>query len=145
MVSKAGPFGVLGILFTPAAIIVGQVLLITPILMGLTISAYRGVDLTLLDTARSLGASAWQMSVLVIKEARFAVMAAVIMGFGRAISEVGIAMMVGGNIRDYTRTATTFIALEVGKGEIELALALGMILLFLALLVNIIMNRIQQR
>ncbi len=145
MVSKAGPLGVLGILFTPVAIVVGQVLLITPILIGLTISAFKGVDLTLLDTARSLGASGWQMAVLIVKEARFAVMAAVIMGFGRAISEVGISMMVGGNIRDYTRTATTAIALEVGRGEIELALALGMILLFLALLVNIIMNRIQQR
>ena len=145
MVSNAGPLGGLGILFTPAAIVVGQVILITPILLGLVISAFRGVDQTILDTARSMGASGWQIAVLVIKEARFSVMAAVIMGFGRAISEVGISMMVGGNIVGATRTLTTAIALEAGRGDIELALALGMILLFIALVVNIIMNRIQQR
>jgi tungstate transport system permease protein len=145
MVSNAGPLGGLGILFTPAAIVVGQVLLITPILLGLTISALKGVDQTILDTARSLGASGWQVAALVIKEARFGVVAAVIMGFGRAISEVGISMMVGGNIREYTRVMTTAIALEAGRGDIELALALGMILIFIALAVNIVMNRIQQR
>ena len=145
MVSNAGPLGGLGILFTPAAIVVGQIILITPILLGLVISAFRGVDQTILDTARSMGASGWQIAVLVIKEARFSVMAAVIMGFGRAISEVGISMMVGGNIVGATRTLTTAIALEAGRGDIELALALGMILLFIALVVNIIMNRIQQR
>ena len=145
MVSNAGPLGVLDILYTPAAIVAGQVILITPILLGLTISALRGVDQTILDTARSLGASRWQLAALVIKEARFAVMAAVILGFGRAISEVGISLMVGGNIRDTTRVITTAISLEAGRGGIELALALGMILIFLALVVNIIMNRIQQR
>ena len=145
MISNAGPLGGLGILYTPAAIVVGQVILITPILLGLIISAFRGVDQTILDTARSMGASGWQIAVLVIKEARFSVMAAVIMGFGRAISEVGISMMVGGNIVGATRTLTTAIALEAGRGDIELALALGMILLFIALVVNIIMNRIQQR
>lgn len=145
MVSNAGPLGGLRILFTPAAIIVGQVLLITPILLGLTISALKGVDQTILDTARSLGASGWQVAALVIKEARFGVVAAVIMGFGRAISEVGISMMVGGNIKGSTRVITTAISLEAGKGDIELALALGMILIFIALVVNIIMNRIQQR
>jgi tungstate transport system permease protein len=145
MVSNAGLLGGIGILFTPAAIVVGQVLLITPILLGLTISALKGVDQTILDTARSLGASGWQVAALVIKEARFGVVAAVIMGFGRAISEVGISMMVGGNIRGSTRTMTTAIALEAGRGDIELALALGMILLFIALVVNIVMNRIQQR
>ena len=85
------------------------------------------------------------MAVLVIKEARFAVMAAVIMGFGRAISEVGISLMVGGNIRNTTRVMTTAISLESGKGDIEFALALGMILLFLALVINLVFNRIQQR
>lgn len=145
MLSNAGPLGVLDILYTPAAIVVGQVLLITPIIIGLTISAFKGVDLMLLDTARSLGAGGWQMAILIVKESRFAVMAAAIMAFGRAISEVGISLIVGGNIRDYTRVITTAISLEVGRGEIELALALGMILIFLALVVNIIMNRIQQR
>ena len=141
---ELGPLGFLGIIFTQTAIVVGQVLLITPILLGLTISALKGVDLTVLDTARSLGASGWQMAALVIKEARFGVMAAVIMGFGRAISEVGISLIVGGNIRGFTRVITTAISLEVGRGDIDLALALGMILIFLALIVNIVMNRIQQ-
>ena len=145
MLSRAGPLGILEILFTPPAIIVGQVLLITPIILGLTISALRSIDTTIVDTARSMGASRWQLSTLVIKEARFAVMAAVILGFGRAISEVGISLMVGGNIRGGTRVITTAISLEAGKGNIELSLALGMILIFLALLINIIFNRIQQR
>jgi tungstate transport system permease protein len=144
-ISHAGPLGFLDILFTPTAIVVGQVILITPILLGLTISALNGVDRTILDTSRSLGASGWQVAVLVIKEARFAVMAAVIMGFGRAISEVGISLMVGGNIRGFTRVITTAISLETSKGDIELSLALGIILIFIALVVNIIMNRIQQR
>lgn len=145
MFSNAGPLGGLGILFTPSAIVVGQVILISPILLGLIISAFKSVDQTILDTARSLGASGWQVAGLVIKEARFSVMAAVIMGFGRAISEVGISLMVGGNIRGFTRVITTAISLEAGKGDIELALALGMILIIIALVVNIIMNRIQQK
>lgn len=144
-ISKAGPLGGLGILFTPAAIVVGQAILITPILLGLTISALNSVDRTILDTARSLGASGLQMAVFVVKEARFAVVAAVIMGFGRAISEVGISLMVGGNIKGFTRVITTAISLESSKGDIELALALGIILIFIALVVNIVMNRIQQR
>ncbi|MFH1647335.1 MAG: ABC transporter permease [Chloroflexota bacterium] len=143
--SRAGPLGGLEILYTPTAIIIGQMLLITPILLGLTISALSGVDRTILDTARSLGASGFQMAVLVVKEARFAVMAAVVMGFGRAISEVGISLMVGGNIRGFTRVITTAISLESSKGDIELSLALGIILIFVALVVNIVMNRIQQR
>ncbi len=120
-------------------------LLITPILLGLTISALSGVDRTILDTARSLGASGWQIAVLILREARFAVVAAVIMAFGRAMSEVGISMMVGGNIKGYTRVITTAISLESSRGDIELALALGMILIFIALIINIILNRIQQR
>ena len=144
-ISRVGPFGGLGILFTPTAIVVGQVLLITPILLGLTISALSGMDKTIPDTARSLGASGLQMAVLVVKEARFAVMAAVILGFGRAISEVGISLMVGGNIRGFTRVLTTAISLETSKGDIELSMALGIILIFLALVANIIMNRIWQR
>lgn len=144
-ISRAGPLGELGLMFTPTGIIIGQVILIAPILLGLTISALSGVDKTLIDTAISLGASNLQIILLVIREARFAVMAAVIMGFGRAISEIGISLMVGGNIRGVTRVITTAISLESSKGDLELALALGIILLFIALVVNIIMNRIQQR
>lgn len=144
-ISRAGPLGGLGILFTPTAIVVGQVILITPVLLGLTISALSGVDKAITDTARSLGASSPQMAILVVKEARFAVMAAVIMGFGRAISEVGISLMVGGNIRGFTRVITTAISLETSKGDIELSLALGIILIILALVINILLNYIQQR
>lgn len=143
--SRAGPLGGLGLLFTPTAIIIGQMLLISPILLGLTISALSGIDKTLIDTARSLGASGPQITVLILKEARFAVMAAFIMGFGRAISEVGISLMVGGNIRGFTRVITTAISLETSKGDIELSIALGIILIFLALVANILLNRIQQR
>jgi len=144
-ISNAGPLGGLGLLFSPAAIVIGQVILVTPILLGLTISALSGVDRTILDTARSLGASGWQMAVVGIREAKFAVMSAVIMGFGRAISEVGISLMVGGNIRGFTRVITTAISLETSKGDLELSIALGIILIFIALVVNIVMNRIQQR
>ena len=144
-ISRVGPLGFLGILFTPTAIVVGQVLLISPILLGLTISALSGMDKTIPDTARSLGASGFQMAMLVLKEARFAAMAAVILGFGRAISEVGISLIVGGNIRGFTRVLTTVISLETSKGDLELSLALGIILIFLALVANVIMNRIWQR
>jgi len=143
--SRAGPLGELGILFTPTAMIIGQMILITPILLGLTISALSGVSKEIVDTATSLGASSFQTAWLVLKEARYAVLAAVIMGFGRAISEVGCALMVGGNIRGFTRVITTTISLETSKGNLELAIALGIILLFLALIVNIVLNRLQQR
>ena len=143
--SRAGPLGGLNLLFTPMVMVIGQMFLITPILLGLTFSALSGVDKEIIDTARSLGASGFQITVLILKEARFAVMAAVSMGFGRAISEVGIAIMVGGNIRGFTRVITTAIALEASKGDIEFSLALGIILIFIALVINIALNRIQQR
>jgi len=143
--SRAGPLGGLGLLFTPTVMVLGQMILITPILLGLTISAASGVDRAIPDTARSLGASGFQTAVVVLREARFAVVAAVIMGFGRAISEVGIALMVGGNIRGFTRVITTAISLETSKGDLELSIALGIILIIIALIVNIAMNRLQQR
>ncbi|TET47042.1 MAG: ABC transporter permease subunit [Dehalococcoidia bacterium] len=143
--SRAGPLGGLGLMFTPTVMVLGQMLLITPILLGLTISALSGVDRGIIDTARSLGASGLQTSIVILREARFAVMAAIIMGFGRAISEVGIAIMVGGNIRGFTRVITTAISLETQKGELELSIALGIILISIALIINIILNRVQQR
>lgn len=143
--SNKGPLGGLDIMFTPTVMVIGQVFLISPILTGLTITGLRGVDKTIIDTARSLGASNWQTAVAIIKEARFAVMAAIILAFGRAISEVGLAIMVGGNIRGFTRVLTTAISLETSKGDIELSMALGIILIFIALVVNFVMNRIQQR
>jgi len=143
--SRAGPLGGLGLLFTPTVMVLGQIILITPILLGLTISAASGVDRAIPDTARSLGASGIQTAVVVLREARFAVVAAVIMGFGRAISELGIALMVGGNISGFTRVITTAISLEISKGDLELALALGIILIIIALVINIALNRLQQR
>jgi len=142
--SRAGPLGELGIIFTPTAMVIGQMILITPLLLGLTISALSGVSKEIMDTATSLGASGLQTVLLVLREARYAVLVAVIMGFGRAISEVGCALMVGGNFKDVTRVLTTAIYLETGQGELELAIALGIILLFLALIINIILNRLQQ-
>ncbi len=145
LLSRTGPLGDLDILFTPAAMVIGQMILITPILLGLTISALSGVGKEVVETATSLGASGFQLALLSLKEARYAVVAALILGFGRAISELGIAMMVGGNIRGFTRVMTTAISLATTKGELELALALGMLLLLLALVINIALNRLQQR
>jgi tungstate transport system permease protein len=145
LLSRAGPLGFFHILFTPTAMVIGQMILITPLLLGLTISALSGVSKEIVDTATSLGASGFQTIWLVLKEARYAVLAAVILGFGRAISEVGCAMMVGGNIKGATRVITTAITLEASKGELELAMALGIILLLLALIINIALNRLQQR
>jgi len=143
--SRAGPLGELGIMFTPIAIVLGQTLLITPIILGLTISALSGVDKAISETAISLGANRFQATTLTIREARYAILTAVIMGFGRAISEVGLSLMVGGNIKGFTRTITTAISLETSKGDIELSMALGIILVFLALVINIALNRLQQR
>jgi len=143
LLSRAGPLGGFGILFTPTAMVLGQMVLITPILLGLTITALSGVDRAIKDTALSLGATELQTIWAIIKEARFAVGAAIVMGFGRAISEVGAAVIVGGNIRGFTRVLTTAIVLETQKGELELALALGIILVILALIINGIMNTIQ--
>ncbi|MBI4188109.1 MAG: ABC transporter permease [Chloroflexi bacterium] len=143
--SRSGPLGGLNLLFTPTIMVIGQMILVAPLLTGLTISALSGVDRAIPDTARSLGASNLQTSVVIIKEARFAVTAAVIVSFGRAISEVGLALMVGGNINGFTRVMTTAISLETSKGDLELSLALGIILILVALVINIALNRIQQR
>jgi tungstate transport system permease protein len=145
LLSRAGPLGFFGIFLEPPAMVIGQMILITPLLLGLTISALSGVNKEIVDTATSLGASGFQAVWLVLREARYAVLAAVLIGFGRAISEVGCALMVGGNIKGSTRVITTVISLEAGKGNLELAMALGIILLFLALIINIVLNRLQQR
>ncbi len=143
--SRAGPLGFFGILLTPTAMVIGQMILITPLLLGFTISALSGVSKEIVDTATSLGASGFQTIWLVLREARYAVLAAAIMGFGRAISEVGCALLVGGNMRGVTRVITTTISMETAKGDFELAIALGIILLLLALIINIVLNRLQQR
>jgi tungstate transport system permease protein len=142
--SRQGPLGGLQLMFTPELMVIGQAVLVSPILLGLIISALAGTDRRLKQTATSLGASHTQAAVLVMREARYGMLTAMTMGFGRAISEVGLALMVGGNIRGFTRTLTTAISLETARGDVELSIALGIILLVIALLVNIIMNRLQQ-
>jgi tungstate transport system permease protein len=143
--SRMGPLGVFNLMYTPTIMVIGQVVLISPIVLGLVISALSGVDKGVFETAASLGASRFQATLQVITEARYAIYSAVTMGFGRAISEVGLALMVGGNIRDYTRVITTAISLETSRGDVELSIALGTILIILALVVNIILNRLQQK
>lgn len=143
--SSSGPLGGLGLMFTPAVMVIGQVILITPVMLGLTIAALSGVDKAISETAVSLGASRFQAAVITLKHARYTVLTAVIMGFGRAFAEVGLALMVGGNIKGFTRTLTTAISLETSKGDIELALALGMVLILVALVINLTLNRLQQR
>lgn len=145
MLSRQGPLGDWGILFSPMAMIIGQTILATPIVANYTLAAVVGSDSRILPTALSLGAGPVQAGWRVLQEVRFGVMAAVIAGFGRVIAEVGVAMMLGGNIRGYTRTMTTAIALETSKGEFAFALALGLILLTVALLVNLLLNLLQHR
>ena len=140
-----GPFGVFNLMFTPTIMVIGQVVLISPIILGLVIAALNGVDKGVFETASSLGANRTQAVFQVIREARYSILSAVTMGFGRAISEVGLALMIGGNIKGYTRVITTAIALETSKGNVELSIALGIILIFMALIVNIVLNRLQQR
>ena len=143
-ISRQGPVGVLGLLFTPTAMVIGQFILSTPIITALSISAIQGVDPRIKITALALGARSYQVVIPIMVEARFAIMAAVIAGFGRIIGEVGSAMMLGGNIRGYTRSITTAIALETSKGEFSLGLALGIILLTVALSINILLRSLQQ-
>jgi len=142
--TRQGPLGDWGILYTPSAIVIGQCILILPIIWNLSISAADSADPRLADTCRALGASEFQQGLVFIQEVRFALMAALVTGFGRAIGEVGIAMMLGGNIEGFTRTMTTAIALETMKGEFEFALALGVLLLLVAFIVNALLQYAQR-
>jgi tungstate transport system permease protein len=143
IISRSGPLGSLNLLFSPWGMILAQSILVSPIVIGLTITALGGVSPKIKDTAKSLGATKMQIIVTVIKEARLAVGAAVLLGFSRALSEVGAAMMIGGNIRGYTRVLTTAIALETSMGNLELSMALGIILISISLVVNLMLNKIQ--
>jgi tungstate transport system permease protein len=140
LLSRSGPLGYFGLLWTPEGMILGQVVLIIPITTGLVLSALSSIDRNTSDTLISLGATGFQTVVQVIKEARFAILSAVILAFGRAISEVGVAMMIGGNIEGQTRVLTTAIALQTGLGDFGFSIALGIILLGIALIIVVIMN-----
>ena len=144
-ISRRGVFGSLGLLYTQKAIIIGQFILIVPLVTALTIAAISRVDERYRNTAKTLGANAWQTALVVLREGRFGIAAAVISAFGRVISEIGISMMLGGNIKGYTRTMTTAMALEYDKGSFTLAIALGLVLMTLSLLVNIVFQLVQGR
>jgi len=143
--SRRGVFGPLDLLYTPSAIAIGQTILILPIITMFTVSAINRLDERYRKTALTLGASELQAALVVFREARFGIMAAIIGAFGRAISEVGISMMLGGNIKGFTRTMTTAMALEYDKGAFTLAVALGIVLLAVSLLVNALLNYFQGR
>ena len=144
LLGRRGPLGALQGLYTPAGIISGELLLALPIVANLTVSAVSGLDPRLFLTCKSLGASPRQQAWMILAEGRFAIMAAIVAAFGRVIGEVGIAMMIGGNIKGFTRTMTTAIALETSKGEFELGLALGILLLLVALIVNVALQMLQR-
>jgi tungstate transport system permease protein len=145
LISNQGPLGSLGLLFTPGGMILGQTILVLPIVTGFTILALSGVKDDIKYLALSLGASEFQTIQTIMHEAKYALLGAIILGFGRAISEVGVALMIGGNIRGFTRVITTTMSLETSKGNLELSIALGIILLMIALIINLILNYIQER
>ena len=136
LLSRHGPWGGLHLLFTQPGVMLGQFVIAMPVLVAFTLAAVQAADPRLAETAVALGASRWRTMATVLHEVRFGVMAAVISGFGRVISEVGCALMVGGNIAGETRTITTAIALETSKGDFAQGIALGMVLVALALLMN---------
>ena len=136
LLSRSGPFGELHLLFSQPAMIIGQVLLCVPVLVCMSHSAFQGLDRRAWETARTLGAHCGRAAITMVCEARFALLAAVLAGFSRIISEVGCSMMVGGNILSYTRNIPTAIALETSKGEFAQGVALGLVLLILALILN---------
>ncbi len=144
MLSRQGPLGVMGLLYTPVAMAAGQTILAAPIVTAFTLSAVQAIDPRVAETARTLGATRRQLRWTMLVEARFAVLAAVIAAFGRVVAEVGISLMIGGNIRHYTRNLTTAIALETSKGEFGLGLALGVILMALGLVVNGALHLVQR-
>jgi tungstate transport system permease protein len=135
LLSRRGFLGPLGLLFTPTAMIIAQVLLATPIVIGLTSVAVRGKGREMLDTLRSLGADRKLILWTIIRESRFGIFGALVAGFGRVVAEVGAVIMVGGNIEGHTRTMTTAIVLEVRQGNFAFAMALGMILLAISFLI----------
>lgn len=143
MLSRQGPLGGLQWLFSQEGIIAGQVLIAMPVLVAFSLAAVQAADARIAETAVTLGASGWRVMCTVLYEVRFGVMAAIINGFGRVISEIGCAVMVGGNIAGETRTITTAIALETSKGEFAQGIALGIVLVTIALAINALLVFLQ--
>ena len=144
-ISKSGPFGFLHLLYTPSAIILGQALLITPIIVSFVTNTLEAVDPEVRNLALTLGSTEIGAAVTIMNESLDGVLLAVTAGYNRAIAELGVALMVGGNIRGTTRVLTTYIDLETGRGEIALGIALAVILLSIVTAINFAMNVIQRR
>ena len=144
MLSAAGPFGVLGLLYTPTAMIIAQTILVAPIIAALTQQAVHDRHAEYRDLLTTLGASRWQMVKTLLWEARFALVTASLAGFGRALAEVGAVMIVGGNINHLTRVMTTTIALETSRGNLALALGLGVILIGLSVMVTAALSGVRR-
>ena len=142
---RNGPFGFLGILYTPLAIIVAQAIIATPIVMGITVAAMQQLPKKLRLQILALGATRLQMVWMLIKEARLSLLAAIMAGFGGVISEIGASIMVGGNIKGYSRVLTTATVMETSRGNFDVAIALSIILLLLAYFINLILTHIQQK
>jgi tungstate transport system permease protein len=145
LLSRSGPLGFLGLLYTPSAMVLAQTLLAFPIVVSLTHSAVVNVDPLIRQAALSLGASPAQVTRAVIAEARYGIFSGIIAAFGRVMAEVGAILIVGGNIAGLTRVMTTAIALETDKGNFELALALGIVLLLLSLVINTVLHSVQRK
>jgi len=145
MISQRGPLGDFGLLFTIPGIAIAQTVLVTPIVVSLTATAIEGLDRRFRMTVHTLGARGSQAALASLREVRSAVLAAAVTAYGRAISEVGISMMIGGNIKWHTRTITTAIALETGKGDFAVGIALGIVLLTFALVVNSSLTLLKKR
>ncbi|HPK53337.1 MAG TPA: ABC transporter permease [Smithellaceae bacterium] len=144
LIWRNGPFGFLEILYTPAAMVIAQAIIATPIVTGISLAAIQQLPENLRLQIMSLGATRLQMVWIMIKEARLPLLAAVMAGFGGVISEVGASIMVGGNIKGYSRVLTTATVMETSRGNFDMAIALGIILLLLAFCVNLLLTRIQQ-
>ena len=143
--SRSGPLGFLGLLYTPSAMIIAQVILSYPIIAALSLSAIKAVKPEIRLAALGLGATELQANLRVVKDARYSIVSAVMAGLGRVMAEVGAVLIVGGNIAGYTRVMTTTIALEYDKGNFSLAIALGIILLLISLFINTLMYAFQKK
>ena len=142
---RNGPLGVLGILYTPLAMIIAQAIIATPIVTGITLAAVQQLPAKLRLQILALGATRTQMVWILVKEAKLLLLAAVMAGFGGVISEVGASIMVGGNIKGYSRVLTTATVMETSRGNFDVAIALSIILLLLAYLINLVLTQVQQR
>ena len=142
---RSGPLGFLELLYTPTAIVIAQAVIATPIVMGITVASLQQLPKKMRLQILALGASRIQMVWMLVKEAKLPLLAAVMAGFGGVISEVGASIMVGGNIKGYSRVLTTATVMETSKGNFDIAIALSIILLLLAYVINLILTYVQQR